>query len=124
MEKIPVEIESRVRKIRAIGLAIILGTAISPPVQAMYQLEEPSGTAQSPTTSEPETLKIPPRESLPTAPSNSVNSYGTDRIIVKYKETVTECAHCMFALKHKSAEVTQDQSDSLDQLHQRFGVTR
>jgi hypothetical protein len=44
------------------------------------------------------------------------------RLIVAYRDSVSQCAHCLLARKQAFADETG--SDALDRLHDRFGVER
>ncbi len=50
--------------------------------------------------------------------------YVPGQFLVKYKPSLTQCAHCLFALKQPFRQATSDGSSSLDALHARFGVTK
>ncbi|MBI2094523.1 MAG: S8 family serine peptidase [Candidatus Omnitrophica bacterium] len=44
------------------------------------------------------------------------------RLIVKYKDTLTQCAHCLLRQGRSFQSALSDGSPSLDTLHRRFGV--
>jgi hypothetical protein len=48
--------------------------------------------------------------------------YVPGQIIVKFKHSLTKCPHCFLSRRQSFQGATTDQSDSLDQLNQRYGV--
>ncbi|MDP3722668.1 MAG: hypothetical protein Q8R91_04125, partial [Candidatus Omnitrophota bacterium] len=68
-------------------------------VQAVYEPDPGNGQAQE------------------TAPS-----YATGRLIVKYKDSVTESVAAIVAAKRRFRDATTDRSGSLDTLHAKYRV--
>ena len=82
-----------------IGAAVF---ALTSPLEAVYQPE-----AESPGT--PESRQPKPR-------------YVQGQLIVKYKDSVTECVHCLLKSHKPFKAATTDASDSLDKLHAKYRV--
>ena len=49
-------------------------------------------------------------------------AYANGRFIVKFKPSITQCAHCLLARGQAFRSALTDRSDSLDRLNQQFGV--
>ncbi|MBI3010337.1 MAG: S8 family serine peptidase [Candidatus Omnitrophica bacterium] len=49
-------------------------------------------------------------------------TYAPGRLIVKYKDSVTKCVHCLLRQRQSLQSVLSDGSTSLDTLHKRYGV--
>jgi len=56
------------------------------------------------------------------SPAAGSSSIVPGRLIVKYRDSVGACAHCLFAQRRAFARATADGSDSLDRLHGRLRV--
>jgi subtilisin family serine protease len=54
--------------------------------------------------------------------STSVSSYAKGQLIVKYRDSVTQCVHCLIKHGGSFQFATTDASGSLDELHQRYHV--
>jgi len=50
--------------------------------------------------------------------------YVPGQLIVKYKDVVQECVHCLLKQKKAFKEATADHNDSLDRLHAKYHVKR
>ncbi len=48
--------------------------------------------------------------------------YVPGQLIVKYKDSVTECVHCLLKSGRRFRDATTDRSDSLDRLHAKYHV--
>lgn len=69
----------------------------------------------------------PPEPSRPEGPEQPQQpakaAYADDRLVVDYEDTVEQCVHCLLKARGRFRDATADRSDSLDQLHARFGVS-
>jgi len=63
-----------------------------------------------------------PQAAAPATASKKLQAYVKGQIIVKYKDSVTECVHCLLNSKKAFKQATTDASDSLDRLHAKFNV--
>ncbi len=90
---------------------------------------QPPAQPKQPPTPPPPQQPVPP---LPTTPPRSAQSaqqlatpqpsYAKGQLIVKYKDSVTECVHCLLKSKRAAQLATSDHSDSLDRLHVKYQV--
>lgn len=75
--------------------------------------------------SEPQEQKGLQRVSQPhrgTEAKHLPSTYAKGQLIVKYKDSVTECVHCLLAAGRPFQQATTDHSDSLDKLHAKYQV--
>ncbi len=63
-----------------------------------------------------------PQGAAPATASKKLPAYARGQLIVKYKNSVTECVHCLLKDKKPFKHATTDQSDSLDRLHAKHHV--
>jgi hypothetical protein len=67
--------------------------------------------------------RLDPSRPPPTSGAGATKPpYATDRFIVKFKPSLTQCADCLFEKKLPLATALTDLSDSLDQLNQQARV--
>lgn len=60
---------------------------------------------------------------LPVIAAASGPVYAPGRVIVKFRESVTECAHCVMSAGRSFQSATADSSNSLDMIKAQLGVT-
>ncbi len=86
------------------------------PQKPVPPTQPPPQPIQPPTTTQPPSV---PNAQQPATPQPS---YAKGQLIVKYKDSVTQCVHCLLKSKRAVILATTDRSDSLDQLHAKYQV--
>ena len=64
------------------------------------------------------------RSIAPPVSRTASRRYVPGQLIVKYKPSLTQCAHCLFAMRRAFQPATTDGSASLDTLNRQFSVKR
>lgn len=127
-------------------LAGVLALVSGPPLTAALAKERASGSP--PADSQEDHRAIPAKRTLPDArvvrqqitstsrepdPTSQVvvteeegagAPYAAGQFVVKFKDSLTECAHCLLKEGKRFGPALRDGSDSIDRLNRRFGVTR
>ncbi|MBI3996171.1 MAG: S8 family serine peptidase [Candidatus Omnitrophica bacterium] len=97
-----------------VGIASLLGAVR---VEGWYQPDE-EGATQNVT----RTVRSRVSRSMRSGMQRSKDTYTPERIIVKYKDSVTECVHCLLQTRRTLRSATTDASDSVDVLHVKYKV--
>ena len=68
-------------------------------------------------------LPTRPHRPSPDGRSERTTTYAKGQLLVKFKSSLTKCAHCLFSKKQRFATALTDFSQKLDRLNQEAGVT-
>ncbi len=122
------QIKQMTWRVVLIGLSILMLCSNQGLVEAIVKQDRQSEQVQTSTRGQQQPLDSLERFRAPGQLEHSLPEkhrqpeYAPGEVIVKFKDSVKECVHCLLEEKRSFANATSDSSNSLDQLNKRYQV--